>query len=100
MLQLKSSVKEQPKNKNNLVFDGKEYKTIPNETKVPWKILDKLHPDEIVNLETETKISLVLHTITHISPDFRFFLIDPTRQFIMICDCISLSPSFIHTYKE
>ena len=57
----KEELEEQPKNKNNLVFDGKEYKTIPNETKVPWKILDKLHPDEIVNLETETKNISVMY---------------------------------------
>ena len=52
----KEELEEQPKNKNNLVFDGKEYKTIPNETKVPWKILDKLHPDEIVNLEDRKSV--------------------------------------------
>ncbi|MCT7910347.1 conjugal transfer protein TraF [Arcobacter lacus] len=57
----KEELEGQLKNKNNLVFDGKEYKTIPSKTDIPWPILDKLHPDEIVNLETQTKNISVMY---------------------------------------
>ena len=44
-----------------IVFDGKEYKTISEKTEIPWLVLDKLHPDEIVKLETETKNISVMY---------------------------------------
>ncbi|MCG3686470.1 conjugal transfer protein TraF [Arcobacter butzleri] len=57
----KEEPKKQPKNENNIVFDGKEYKTIPSKASIPWSILDKLHPDEIANLETQTKNISVMY---------------------------------------
>lgn len=33
----------------------KNIKAISEKTEIPWLVLDKLHPDEIVKLETETK---------------------------------------------
>ena len=47
--------------KNIVILNGKEYKTIDEKTNVPWAILDLLHPDEIVKLETETKNVSVMY---------------------------------------
>jgi len=48
---------------NKILFNGKEYKSIPTQTSIPWNILDRLHPNEISNLETQTKnISIMYPT--------------------------------------
>lgn len=52
---------EEQKVKNIVILNGKEYKTIDEKTNVPWSILDLLHPDEIVKLETETKNVSVMY---------------------------------------
>lgn len=44
-----------------IVYNGKEYKTVPTKTNVPFEILDSLHPEEISRLETETKNISVMY---------------------------------------
>lgn len=44
-----------------VVYNGKEYKTIPNKTQIPWAILDTLDPKEISNIENESKSIAVMY---------------------------------------
>lgn len=59
---LKKLQEEVKKNEQVIIYQGKELRTISQKTSVPPKnILDKLHPDEIANLETETKSISVMY---------------------------------------
>lgn len=60
-LDKKEEAKNDKKKEDTIIIDGKEYKTISNKTNVPWQALDKLHPDEISKLETETKNISVMY---------------------------------------
>ena len=61
VLDKKEEAKSDKKKEDTIIIDGKEYKTISNKTNVPWQALDKLHPDEISKLETETKNISVMY---------------------------------------
>ena len=61
VLDKKEEAKRDKKKEDTIIIDGKEYKTISNKTNVPWQALDKLHPDEISKLETETKNISVMY---------------------------------------
>lgn len=61
VLDKKEEAKKDKKKEDTIIIDGKEYKTISNKTNVPWQALDKLHPDEISKLETETKNISVMY---------------------------------------
>lgn len=54
--------------KNTIIIDDKEYKTIQKDVQIPFNELDKLHPDEISKLETESKnISVMYPTVENIT---------------------------------
>ena len=61
VLDKKEEAKRDKKKEDTIIIDGKEYKTISKKTNVPWQALDKLHPDEISKLETETKNISVMY---------------------------------------
>lgn len=53
--------------KNIIIIDGKEYKSIQKEVTIPWQYLNDLHPDEISKIETESKnISVMFPTVENI----------------------------------
>lgn len=58
-----NKLQEELKKKDEMIitYGDKQYKSIPTTTDVPWPILDKLHPDEIVALETQTKNIAVMY---------------------------------------
>ena len=54
--------------KDIVIINGKEYKTIQKDVQIPFDELDKLHPDEISKLETESKnISVMYPTVENIT---------------------------------
>lgn len=59
----KNKIPPKKEKQNYITVNGKEYKLIDNKTSIPWAIIDKLDPDEIAKLETETKkISVMFPT--------------------------------------
>lgn len=66
--ELKKKENNNEVDENYVYYNGSKYRTAPSETNIPWEILDTLHPDEIVKLETETKnISVVYPTMENVT---------------------------------
>jgi len=59
---IEETLEKIPTDENKSInFNGKEYKTIQTTTNIPWEILDKLHPDEILQLEVDTRNIAVVY---------------------------------------
>ncbi|MDX9814709.1 MAG: conjugal transfer protein TraF [Sulfurimonadaceae bacterium] len=61
----KKEEEEEPKKEvildGYIEVNGKKYKTIQTKTDIPWSIIDKLDPDEVIELETQTKKISVMY---------------------------------------
>lgn len=69
----KENIEKKISKQNIVIHNGKEYKTVEKTTNIPWDILDTLHPDEISNLETETKSISVMYPTTYNVTEYKKF---------------------------